>query len=61
MENNVNQIELKFQRFFISNFPKVKNYASCCLSRKLMLKMLLKIFSVSFGYNRKYGLTMKMN
>ncbi|MEO4899509.1 RNA polymerase sigma-70 factor, partial [Bacteroides thetaiotaomicron] len=25
MENNVNQIELKFQRFFISNFPKVKN------------------------------------
>lgn len=31
------------------------------LSRKLMLKMLLKIFSVSFGYNLKYGWTMRMN
>ena len=24
MENNVNQIELKFQRFFISNFSESK-------------------------------------
>lgn len=35
MENNVNQIELKFQRFFISNFPKVKNYAQLLLKSEV--------------------------
>ena len=31
MENNDKQIELKFQRFFIANFPKVKNFAQMLL------------------------------
>lgn len=31
MENNVRQIELKFQHFFIVYFPKVKNYARMLL------------------------------
>ena len=35
MENNVNQIELKFQHFFISNFPKVKNYAQLLLKSEV--------------------------
>ncbi len=35
MENNVNQIELKVQHFFISNFPKVKNYAQLLLKSEV--------------------------
>ena len=31
MENNDRQIELKFQRFFTVNFPKVKNFAQMLL------------------------------
>lgn len=31
MENNDRQIELKFQKFFIANFPKVKNFAQMLL------------------------------
>lgn len=31
MENNDRQIELKFQRFFTTNFPKVKNFAEMLL------------------------------
>ena len=31
MENNDKQIELKFQRFFTVNFPKVKNFAQMLL------------------------------
>ena len=31
MENNDKQIELKIQRFFIANFPKVKNFAQMLL------------------------------
>ena len=31
MENNDRQTELKFQRFFIVNFPKVKNFAQMLL------------------------------
>jgi RNA polymerase sigma-70 factor (ECF subfamily) len=31
MENNDRQIELKFQRFFTANFPKVKNFAQMLL------------------------------
>lgn len=32
MENNDKQIELKFQRFFTVNFPKVKNFAQMLLN-----------------------------
>ena len=31
MENNDRQIELKFQKFFTANFPKVKNFAQMLL------------------------------
>ena len=31
MENNDRQIELKFQKFFTANFPKVKNFAQTLL------------------------------
>ena len=31
MENNDKQIELKFQRFYTVNFPKVKNFAQMLL------------------------------
>lgn len=31
MENNDRQIELKFQKFFTANFPKVKNFAQILL------------------------------
>ena len=31
MENNDRQIELKFQRFFTVNFPKVMNFAQMLL------------------------------
>lgn len=31
MENNDQQIDLKFQRFFTENFPKVKNFAQMLL------------------------------
>lgn len=31
MENNNKQVELKFQRFFTENFPKVKNFAQMLL------------------------------
>ena len=35
MEINVKQIELKFQRFFTENFPKVKNYAQMLLRSEI--------------------------
>jgi len=59
MENNDKQIELKFQRFFTVNFPKVKNFAQMLL--KVMQKMWLKMFSVSFGCSRSYGWIMIKN
>ena len=44
MENNVNQIELKFQRFFISNFPKVKNYAQLLLKSEVAQDIFCKLW-----------------
>ena len=35
MENNDKQIELKFQKFFTANFPKVKNFAQMLLKSEI--------------------------
>lgn len=35
MENNDRQMELKFQRFFTTNFPKVKNFAQMLLKSEV--------------------------
>ena len=61
MENNDRQIELKFQRFFTVNFPKVKNFAQMLLNRKRMQKMWLKMFSVSSGCSLSCGWIMIKN
>ena len=35
MDNNDRQIEIKFQRFFTTNFPKVKNFAQMLLKSEV--------------------------
>lgn len=55
MENNDKQIELKFQRFFTVNFPKVKNFAQMLLKSESDAEDVAQDVFVSFGCSRSYG------
>ncbi len=62
MENNDKQIELKFQRFFTVNFPKVKNFAQMLLKSESDAEDVAQVmFSVSSGCSLSCGWIMIKN
>ena len=61
MENNDKQIELKFQRFFTVNFPKVKNFAQMLLKSESDAEDVAQDVFCKLGCSRSYGWIMIKN